>query len=255
MRDNDANPMRAAQRLARQALPRRFYEAVTVARRDGGFALLLDGHTARTPGRAPLAVGDEAVATALAAEWAAQGAVLDPKAMPLTRIVNAAIDRVSGEMDAVRAEIARYAMTDLVCYRAEGPAGLVAAEDARWSPLVAWAQDALRIRLALAQGVMAVAQDPSVAAAVRRAVEPLDPLRLAALSAVTTLTGSAVIGLALHAGRLSADAAWEAAHVDEDWQMSQWGRDEMALAARAGRRREFDAAALILAAGRSARGG
>jgi chaperone required for assembly of F1-ATPase len=249
MTDPRTNPIAAAQRLARKQPPRRFYEEATVAPSEGGFSLLLDGRLARTPGRRPMVFASEAVAGALAAEWAAQGEFLDPAAMPLTRIVNAAIDRVAGEMAAVSAEIVAYALSDLVCYRAEGPQSLIEAEAAAWSPLVAWAHEALGARLMLAEGIVPVAQDASVAEAVERALAPLDALALAALSTATTLTGSAIIALALAHGRLEPEGAWIAAHVDENWQMSQWGTDEAVLAQRQARWRELEAAALILAAG------
>ena len=243
------NPIATAQRLARPEPPRRFYKTAAAGPHAAGFAVLLDGKAALTPARKPLAVADRRVAEALAAEWEAQGERLDPAAMPLTRIVNAAIDRVAGETDAVRAEIVKYAGTDLICYRAEGPASLVAAQAAAWDPLIAWAQEALGVRLTLAEGIVHVAQDESALVAVDAALQPLDALSLAALSTITALTGSAVIALAVLKGRLKVDEAWAAAHVDEDWQLAHWGTDEAALARRAARRREIDAARLILGVG------
>jgi chaperone required for assembly of F1-ATPase len=248
MSDRSDDPMSAAQRLARPALPKRFYREVTVALGEGGFSVLLDGRGAKTPGRRPLAAASRAVAEAIAAEWEAQSEVIDPPAMPLTRLANAAIDRVANDMNAVRAEIVKYAGTDAICYRAEGPAGLVAAQDRHWSPLVHWARTALGARLRLAAGVVHVPQDPTVADAVREAIEPLGALALAALHVVTTLTGSAIVALALQRGRITPGQAWAAAHVDEDWQMAQWGADDIALTRRAARRRDFDAAALVLSA-------
>ncbi len=238
--------MAAAQRLARQELPRRFYTAATVQPLGDGFAVLLDGRQAKTPGRNPLAVADRAVAEALAAEWQAQSERIDPATMPLTRIVHSAIDRVAREMEPVRAEIVKYAGSDLVCYRGEGPASLTAAQETAWDPVLAWARSALGARFVLAQGIVAVEQPAESLEAVRAALADLDPLSLAALHVVTTLTGSALIALAVLHGALGPEAAWAAAHVDEDWQMQQWGRDEMALSRRAARWREMQAACLIL---------
>ena len=168
--------------------------------------------------------------------------------MPLTRIVNAAIDRVAEEMPAVRASIVSHAGSDLICYRADGPEGLVKAQEAAWGPLVAFAREALGARLILAEGIVHARQTEAALAAVARALAAYDPLALAAIHTVTTLTGSGVIALAVARGRLTPEAAWAAAHVDEDWQMSLWGRDEMALAHRAARFKEMAAAALILRA-------
>ena len=228
--------------------PRRFYKEASVGKHEAGFAIFLDGRLAKTPVGNPLAVGSQRVAEALAAEWAAQGERLDPAAMPLTRIVNSAIDGVSREMDAVRADIVRHAGSDLVCYRAGGPEGLVAKQEAAWAPLLAFAREALGARFVLAEGVMHVEQSPEALAAVDRALTGYDALSLAAIHTVTTLTGSAVIALALARHQVSAEEAWTAAHVDEDWQMSQWGKDEQALTRRARRWREMEAASAILAA-------
>ncbi len=250
MSDPRTNPMTAAQRLARRELPRRFYKEAVAGPHEGGFAVRLDGRIAKTPERKPMVVASEVVASALAAEWAAQGEFIDPTTMPIARIVNAAIDRVAAEMEAVRADIVAYSQSDLVCYRAEGPQSLVEAQEAAWRPVVAWAPAALGVSLVLAQGVVPVAQDPRLVDAAAGAVAPLDPLALAALHTATSLTGSALIALAMARGALAPEAAWAAAHVDEDWQMSRWGRDEAALAQREARWREMAAAALILAGAR-----
>jgi chaperone required for assembly of F1-ATPase len=236
------------QRLSRQQLPKRFYKTAAVGPQGDGFALFLDDRAVKTPGRRPLAVASAAVAEALAAEWGGQGDHIDPSTMPITRIVNAAIDHVADAMPAVRAEIVRYAGSDLVCYRAETPDALAAMQAAVWDPLVRWAREALGAHLRLAAGVVHVAQPPEALAAIARAVEPFDPLALAAVSTATTLTGSAIIALAIAYGHLKAEDAWAASLVDEEWEMQHWGRDTAALAARAFRWREMGAAGVILGA-------
>jgi len=251
MSDNKATDLRtAARRLARQERPKRFYRAATVGPGETGFAVLLDGRPLRTPARKPVVVDDALLAKALAEEWEAQTEVIEPGAMPLTRIVNTAIDRVAGEMDAVRADIVAHAGADLICYRADGPASLIEAENALWTPLLDWAREELGARLILAEGIVHVTQDEAALAAIAEAVRPVDALGLSALHVATTLTGSAILALALARGRLSAAEAWAAAHVDEDWQMSRWGRDDVALERRAARFAELQAAALILKRGR-----
>jgi chaperone required for assembly of F1-ATPase len=240
------DPIRTSQRLSRPELPKRFYEKATFGPHEGGFALLLDGRVVKTPARRSLVVTRAAVAEALAREWDQQGESIDPSTMPMTRIVNAAIDRVSAEAAAVRGEIVRYAGSDLVCYRAESPDALAAMQAARWDPLVQWARDVLGARFNLAAGIVHVPQPSEALEAVDRALAAYDPLSLAAVSTVTTLTGSAILALAVAHGRLTVEDAWEAALIDEDWQMRQWGEDEAALTARAFRWREMQAAGLIL---------
>lgn len=245
------DPIATSQRLMKRPLPRRFYARATSGPHGDGWAVLLDGKVARTPARGALVVDRAAIAEAMAAEWDVQGELIDPGAMPVTRLVNAAIDRVAGDMDAVRSEIAKYAGSDLICYRAEEPESLVAVQVEAWDALVAWARADLGAPLVVTAGINHVEQPAEVREAVARALAPLDALVLAAASTVTTLTGSAIVALALLRGRLTPDEAWTAAHVDEDWQMARWGRDEVALARRAARRRDFGAAAMVIADARS----
>jgi chaperone required for assembly of F1-ATPase len=238
--------MQVAQRGQRPELPRRFYKTAAAGPHEGGFALFLDGRAVKTPGRRVLAVPRAALAEALAAEWGGQGERIEPATMPLTRIANAALDHVADAMPAVRAEIVKYAGSDLICYRAEAPQTLADRQAAVWDPLVRWAREALGAPLVLAAGVVHVAQAEASLAAVDGAVAALGALELAAASTVTTLTGSAIIALAMARGRLSAEEAWAASLIDEDWEISQWGEDETAMKARAFRWREMAAAGLIL---------
>ncbi len=241
------NPIEAAQRLARPELPKRFYKRVTVETVPEGAMVMLDRRPARTPARRPLAVPSRALAEAAAEEWAAQENVIDPGSMPLTRLLNAAIDGVANNAKPVADDILRYAASDLVCYRAEYPVELLREQARQWDPLVAWLRESFGARLAATAGVMHVAQSEETLAALRAALDPLDAWRLAALHAMTTLTGSAVIALAVLKGRLSPEAAWEAAHVDEDWNIRQWGEDAEAMRRRARRFDEMKAAARAVA--------
>jgi chaperone required for assembly of F1-ATPase len=239
------DPMEAARRNMRPNLRKRFYKEASVEEADGAFSVLLDGKPVRTPARRPLAAPSRPLAQAIADEWNAQQDMIDPARMPLTRLANAIIDAVGEQRDAVGAEIVKYLGSDLLFYRGEGPDGLAALQARHWDPVLAWARDDLGARFVLAQGVMHVSQPDAALVAVTCAI-PSDPWTLGALSSITSLTGSALLALALAAGRVSVDAAWEAAHVDEDWQMTQWGRDELALERRAYRFAEMQAAATVL---------
>jgi chaperone required for assembly of F1-ATPase len=242
-----SDPIEVARREMRPKLRQRFYTRAEVAGEDGEFGIVLDGRPVKTPARRPLAAPSRALAQALAAEWEAQRDVIDPARMPLTRLANTIIDGVVEAPAAVVAEVERYLACDLVCYRAPGPAGLVARQAAAWDPVLAWARDALGARFALAEGIVFIAQSPD-ALATAGAVIPRAPWPLGALHSVTTLTGSALIALAFMRGALSLDAAWSAAHVDEDWNMDLWGRDALALERRAARFAEMQAAATVLRA-------
>jgi chaperone required for assembly of F1-ATPase len=228
-------------------LPKRFYKDVTIKDEEGGAAsLLLDGKPVRTPGKALLAMPKRALAEAAAEEWRAQQDRIDPSTMPLTKLANSAIDGVRGREQTVIDDILKYAGSDLLCYRAEGPKGLVASQTKHWDPVLAWAKSTLDVPLNLAEGVVHVAQPQASLERIRRALADLDPFSLAALHVMTTLTGSALIALAVLRGRLTPEQAWQAAHVDEDFQISQWGEDAEAAHRRANSRRDFDAAARVL---------
>lgn len=222
-------------------LARRFYKEASVGD-VAPFQILLDRRAVKTPKKRALAVPTKALAEAIAEEWQAQQEFVDPSRMPLTRFANTAIDAVSETENAVAADIVAYAGSDLVCYRAETPEELVALQSREWNPIVAWADATLGATFRVVPGVMHVEQPPVALAAVAKALTPHDAFRLTGLHVLTTLMGSALLTLALARGALTADAAWSAAHVDEDYQISLWGEDAEAVARRRGRRAEFDAA-------------
>jgi chaperone required for assembly of F1-ATPase len=251
------DPMESARRNLRPNLRTRFYNEASAGDHkgddEGGFAVLLDGRPVRSPSRKLVAAPKRELAQAIAAEWQAQDKVVDPAVMPLTRLANSIIDGVVPAPEPVAAEIEKYLGTDMLFYRAPEPEGLIALQRQHWDPVIAWAHEAFGARFVLAEGVVHVEQ-PAESLAKARAVisanvgATLSAWRLGALHVATGLTGSALLALALDAGRLAPDDAWTAAHVDEDWNMDFWGRDEQAADRRAFRRKEFDAAALVLAA-------
>lgn len=243
--DPPLDPIEAARRAARPQLARRFYTSAAVRADGAGFAVLLDGRVAKTPAHQALAAPARALAEAVATEWENQQDVVDPTRMPLTRLLNSIIDGVVPAPVPVAAEIAAYLGSDLVFYRADAPDGLVSRQAALWDPIVAWAREVLGARFILSQGVVFVAQ-PDEALRAARAAIPEDPWRLGAVHAMTTLTGSALLALAVFKRGLGVDDAWLAAHVDEDWNMALWGRDQMALERRASRFAEVQAAATLL---------
>jgi chaperone required for assembly of F1-ATPase len=230
-----------------RALPRRFYKSVTVGEAGAEHRVLLDGKAMRTPAKATFVVPTRALAEAIAVEWEAQREHIDPATMPLTKLANSAIDGVPGREDAVIGDILNYAGSDLLCYRAEGPRGLIEAQRAHWDPVLAWAKSALGAPFALAEGIVHVAQPQASLDRLREALKRHGPFGLAALHVMTGLTGSALLALAVALGRVTPEEAWDAAHLDEDWQIAQWGADAEAASRRAARRRDFDAAARALA--------
>jgi chaperone required for assembly of F1-ATPase len=231
----------------RQNLPRRFYKDVAIKDEgEGGASLLLDCKPVRTPGEAPLILPNRTLAEAVAEEWRQQSERIDPGTMPLTRLANSIIDGVTGRESAVIGDILSYAGSDLVCYRAEGPEPLVALQAKHWDPVVAFAKSDLGVPMRLAAGVMHVGQPQASLDVLRQRLETFDPFSLGALHVITGLGSSALLALAVALQRLTPEEAWAAAHVDEDWQISQWGDDDEARLRRANRWRDFAAAAKTL---------
>jgi chaperone required for assembly of F1-ATPase len=247
---SDPDPVRRAQIQMRAPLPKRFYKEVSVEPgENGGYAVKLDGRTARTPARAPIALPTERAARLMADEFQAQGEVIDPVTMPVMRLVNTAIDGVAREPDALLEDILRFASSDLLCYRADGPEGLVQRQNDHWDAVLDWARAALGARMNLAEGVVHVEQPrESLGALGVHLRGRAEPFRLAALHVMTSLTGSALLALAVEARARDVESAWMAAHVDEDWQIEHWGQDAEAMARRAQRKREMVAAARLIEA-------
>lgn len=251
--DTDHDPVRRAQENMRRPLPKRFYTTVTMAGGGAGkgdaYKVFLDERSVRTPAGTELVLPTEQAAGLVIAEYAAQSEHIDPMSMPVTRLVNTAIDGVANDPQAVLEDILRYASTDLLCYRASSPERLVQLQREAWDPVLDWIEATLGARFVLAEGVMHVEQPRETLAALGTyLVQRREVFRLSALHVMTALMGSALLALAVDAGLFSAEQGWNAAHVDEDWNISQWGEDSEAMARRAFRKRDMMAAADLLRA-------
>jgi chaperone required for assembly of F1-ATPase len=223
---------------------KRFYTAASVGE---GRRILLDGKPVKTPGRRDLALPTDALAGAIADEWNAQDREIDPRSMPLTGLANAAIDRIAPEPEAFARGLAAYGESDLLYYRAEGPAPLVSRQAESWDPILAWAQQRYDAVFEVTAGITHMPQPAETLARLNAAVAARPPFALAGLSPLVTISGSLLVALALAEGAIPINTAWAAAMLDEQWQAEHWGEDAEAVAALAGRRRDFEAAARFLA--------
>jgi len=212
---------------------KRFYKVAGVSEQEAGFQVELDGRPVRTPARKLLAMPSRRLAEALAQEWDDQQDEIDQAAMPLNRMAGTAVDGLAGKRDATAVAVARYAATDMVCYWADHPQALVEQQQAAWRPLIDWVGERYGAQLQVASGVLPIAQEEAALEQLRRSVSDLDDFRLVGLSIATGAASSLVIGLALIDGRLDAQGAFDAAQLDESYQIAEWGTDEIAEQRRA----------------------
>ncbi|HEY5336864.1 MAG TPA: ATP12 family protein [Rhizomicrobium sp.] len=221
---------------------KRFYKKSSVGESGGAFQVMLDGRSLKTPSGTQLNLPTRALAGAVAEEWNAAGEKVDLHGMLLTRLAFAAVDSVARNRAHVEEQVAGFGRSDLLSYRAEGPAALVARENAAWNPLLDWAAEQYGARLAVVSGITHTEQSAKAMAALEKAVRAQDDFALAALHAAVTITGSLVLALALREGRIDAGEAFAAATVNESFQAEKWGRDEEADARFANHAAELSAA-------------
>ena len=225
---------------------KRFWKHARAVAETGGWGVALDGKPLRTPARKPLLVPSKALAEAIAAEWEGVAETVDPRAMQLTGLANAAIDRVAPQPEQFAAGLAQYGESDLACYRADTPRALIERQQKGWDKLLAWARRRFDVDFCTTSGLVHVRQPDATIRRLAYAVESLDSYRLAGLSPLVTIGGSLVAALAVLEHDLSPQEAWEAVTIDERWQAEQWGPDAHAEAALEARRKDFLAAARFL---------
>ena len=240
------DPEQRARELSRRELPKRFYKKAEAAKVEGGYAIHLDGRPVKTPSKTTLLLPSAALAEAVAAEWEAQEKEINPGAMPLTRIANSAQDAVSAKFTEVADEITRFLGNDALCYRADEPGMFVERQTKTWDPVIEWAGEKLGGRFVLVEGIIHKEQPTALLEEFRAELRSLSALHLAAFHTATTLMGSAVLAFAVLKDRLTADEAWSAAFIEEDWNIERWGKDAEAAKLRSYKRSEFNAAVLVL---------
>lgn len=223
-----------------------FWTDVDVVQDGADFKILLDGRGIKTPAKSPLHVPTHKLAMEIAAEWRALENKVDPEKLPLTKLANAAIDKVSVQSELIIEMLAEYATTDLLCYRATSPAKLVSREEQIWQPLLEWFEDVHGIKLQVGSGVMPIQQVDNVLGACTVLLKRFSSFELAAVYDLITLSGSFVIGLAVAGEKVTVSDAWAASRIDEDWQIQEWGTDQDASALAATRQNAFEQAAFVL---------
>jgi chaperone required for assembly of F1-ATPase len=223
-----------------------FWSDVAVAATDGGYQVLLDGRGLKTPAKATLVVPTQKFADEIAAEWQSLDDKVDPEKLALTKLANAAIDKVAVQSEPIRVMLAEYATTDLLCYRATSPKGLADKQQQIWQPLLEWFSENHNVRLAVGCGVMPIRQPTEVLGACSALLEKYSDFELAAVYDLITLSGSFVIGIATASEKITVSKAWAASRIDEEWQIDEWGKDEDASTLAKTRQEAFERAAFVL---------
>ncbi len=243
----DVGPGKANRENDKPKFPKRFYKEASIAELDDGFTVELDGKGIKTPGRISIIVPNEEAAQLMADEWNAIETEINPLLMPVTRLVNTAVDGVAQEMQAVMEDITRYASSDLLCYRADTPEDLVEKQREHWDPVLDWALEKFGASFEVTSGIMSIAQPKeAIAGFGAQLKQHADPFKLACIHTFTSISGSAILALALAEEHLTAEDCWNAAHVDEDWNVSLWGEDYEAADRRKQRWKDFEAADRLL---------
>ena len=225
---------------------KRFWKDAAALAEHGEWGIELDGKSVRTPAKAPLRVPTEALARAITDEWNGVGGEIDPRAMPLPGLANAAIDQVAPDISLFAAGLARYAEADLACYRAEWPPDLVERKAQAWDPLLAWARRRYDVDFATTSSLRHVPQPPATVDRLKHEVGALDRFRLAGLSPLVTAGGSLIAALAVLEKAMSVEEAWGSVSIDDRWQLEKWGSDPEAADALENRRQDFFAGTRFL---------
>lgn len=219
---------------------KRFWKEATADKRDDGYGVFLDGRPVATPNKTPLIMPTLKMAQAAAAEWAAQDDQIDPLSMPVTRSANSALDKVAPQQAEVVSMLAEYGDTDLLCYRAAGPAELIERQAKQWDPMIDWAEEEFGGRLQVGEGVMHVPQDPALLSNLHAEVASFDNFALTAVHDLVSISGSLVLGIAVTRGAVDVDHAWSLSRIDEHWQIEQWGEDDEATEAESKKKASFE---------------
>lgn len=236
-------PLKVADHHSKPALRKRVYETVSVAETASGFGIALDGREIKTPGRATLATPHKALADAIAEEWDSQKETIDPSTMPLSKLLNTCIDKVSPDRSDIIAELLRYVDTDALCYRAESPAALVGRQEVVWQPVLDWLAATHHVNLTAGPGLMPFSQPDEAHKGIASALEALSDYPLTAAQASAALSGSLALAIALAHRHLSGEEVFAASQLDETWQIEQWGEDKDALERRTNLRADLVAIA------------
>ena len=227
-------------------IAKRFYQHVAVAARDIDFEILLDDKRVRTPAKNILELPSEPLADAIAGEWRAQQDFIDPSSMPLTRLANTAIDGVANSIEDVRADIAKYAASDLLCYRAEDPEELVRRQSEGWDPVIRALQNRFSTAFSVTSGIMPTDQPAESLAKLDAWLSKKDAFAATPLHVITSISGSCMLAIAHAEDIVDIETLWHLCLIDEDYQMELWGRDTEATSRREHRWREIESAARFM---------
>ena len=218
---------------------KRFYKKVEVSSIDLGFRITLDDKALLSPGKTKLVVPSKALANAIADEWRNQEDQIIPSTMPFMVLSSTAVDRVRPRSDDTIDEILSFLETDLLCYRAQEPDALVREQNEVWQPLLNWCEGLIGSAFNVTSGIMPVSQVPTLVPSARKILRSYNDFELLGLHQFTSISGSAVIGLALSENHIELEAAYQAAFIDDYFQINNWGEDADASLRIANRRREM----------------
>jgi len=245
-RSDFVDPVQKTQELTKPKKISRFYKKVSVESYDASFCVLLDGKKARTPKKNIIQFPSQTLAEAIADEWDAQGKDIDPFSMPMNRLCNVALDIDDQAIKPLVDELLNFIQTDALIFRSYEPEALVALQEDQWNIIQEYAEDLLEGKIITTKGLSIPDQSDILSENARNILSALSIFELTALHTITTISGSIFIALVLFTQGISSDQAWQAGHLEEDWNIALWGDDEEAQKRRKFRRKEWDAACKVL---------
>ena len=204
---------------------KKHYDIAGYKTANNGYAITLDGQRINTHGGLSFIVPSEELASAIAKEWNSQDKHINPATMPITALCCTALDFVSLNVNQTVNELLHYAETDLLCYRSDDSIQLKNIQNTYWQPLLEWIEKTYDSRFSITSGIVPIKQSQDTILKLRRVIESLDHFHLTALTSITKITGSLIIGLCVVGGEVNANDALEVSQVDENWQRKKWGED------------------------------
>lgn len=225
---------------------KKFYTDVSLEKSDDGYLVLLDGKAIKTPLKKVMLCPTKKLAQAIMQEWISQGDVINLRDMPMMQLLNTAIDRVAGQRKKMGEEFISHLDNDTIVYRAEQSDELTALEIKLWQPLYDWVKETFAEDIQTTENILSHVDNKGLKKKIKHWMMGLDDYHLTVLLESGALTSSTIIGAVFCHDNITAEQAFEAAYLEENYQAQKWAPDKQATENRAQTLRELKELELFL---------